>query len=566
MNDLVKKFISILSLEEREDIAADVHKLLQPLGRKFQAVVVGPVNSGKSSIINKLLNRNLLPTSSLPSTNQMISITYGPKEIVKIPNSSKQHSITPDIWGLLNESGHKHDLINVELLEENLRIGDVALVDTPGLGASGVDALDIHDKTGRVLADADIAIVVLSATALPGLSMMGFLKEYIVSSRVPFIVVVLTHLDDLEDEASRVVTYLNNKLSSIGLSFSLFTLGEAPNIKNPELIDGHTSEDIWRKILAWSIDPSRDGLRANQQLRHLERLVLSHQNSLESAIALTGDKAKNSETALARARTSIRKKAAIWKEIALEFDVALKEQYEWVDSEVKKFSPNISRQISFTLEMAEDLKKWYESELPFRVSQELSRLEDRVNRELKIRVSDDFRELETKVNDAFTLAFMSSSDDVPRLYPEEILINPIHDQDLLKDKKRLTTLAITAVTVVSYFTFGQLAAALSVGGALLTKYLTDKAIKEQKADIFRKLNGALEIELKKITIKAKTDLRKLYEKCLDHLQQQEEAWNLEQENLLRDKRSRDNFPLAELKKRHEATVSILKNIQTSYLN
>ena len=115
-----------------EEVIAD------PLRR---IVVTGTFSAGKSSLINRLLDRDLLPTSPEPCTPVLTTIMHGEKEQALIQRKDGSVEVIADL-ALLRDHHSKlmenAQELNVQLPHELLRDG-LTIVDTCGLDYSQLD-------------------------------------------------------------------------------------------------------------------------------------------------------------------------------------------------------------------------------------------------------------------------------------------------------------------------------------------------------------------------------------------------------------------------------------------
>jgi len=110
---------------------------------RFTLAVLGQFKRGKSSLMNAILGRKLLPTGVLPLTSAITILTYGPKErlVIERYNSAfkEEHPIAslPDfVTEDGNPANHKKiKTARVEFPLPFLRRG-IEFVDTPGIGSS----------------------------------------------------------------------------------------------------------------------------------------------------------------------------------------------------------------------------------------------------------------------------------------------------------------------------------------------------------------------------------------------------------------------------------------------
>ncbi|AEB12348.1 dynamin family protein [Marinithermus hydrothermalis] len=135
VRDLLGRAVEALAQSGAD--AAPLRQALLDLEGPFLLAVVGEFNSGKSSLLNALLGRELLEVGVTPTTNRIQLIGYGPEPRVEVRGP---------------------DLAEVWLPHPLLR--EVRLVDTPGTNA----VLERHQLlTERFLPRADLILFVTSA-------------------------------------------------------------------------------------------------------------------------------------------------------------------------------------------------------------------------------------------------------------------------------------------------------------------------------------------------------------------------------------------------------------------
>ena len=135
---------------------------------KFRVAVVGEFKRGKSSLINALLERDVLPADVLPTTATFNRVTYGdvPLAYLTLKDGSRIDipidSLAGHITKLTEASSE-----NARRIEEAVVAfpsmfckNDVEIIDTPGLN----DDEEMTRLTVSHLQDVDLAIIAVSAT------------------------------------------------------------------------------------------------------------------------------------------------------------------------------------------------------------------------------------------------------------------------------------------------------------------------------------------------------------------------------------------------------------------
>lgn len=121
---------------------------------RIRVGVVGVTSSGKSTLINAILGRDILSSAVAPSSGQLVCCSFGrsPEIIVRFEDGSKKKmsgeryscerlmQFSDERFNPHNEKG----VLSIELTSPQFDLGkDVLLIDSPGLDAFG---LEDHDK------------------------------------------------------------------------------------------------------------------------------------------------------------------------------------------------------------------------------------------------------------------------------------------------------------------------------------------------------------------------------------------------------------------------------------
>jgi GTP-binding protein EngB required for normal cell division len=138
---LLTEFFRKQGNEQRTD---ECHKLMVKLAEdRFTLAVVGQFKRGKSSLMNAVVGREVLPTGALPVTSAITILRYGPKEklVVPIKNSPFADEVpVSSLADYVTEKGNpgnckKIEAVYLELPLPFLRRG-LEFVDTPGVGSA----------------------------------------------------------------------------------------------------------------------------------------------------------------------------------------------------------------------------------------------------------------------------------------------------------------------------------------------------------------------------------------------------------------------------------------------
>ena len=167
---------------------------------RFNLAVLGEFKRGKSTLVNALLGRSVLPTGVLPLTAVATVVAAGRRDrlVVEFGNGHVEERPVGELASYVTEAGNPGnglgvELVRLELDHEELLSAGVELVDTPGIGS-------IHshntDAAYAFLPRIDAALGVLDA----GQPLTDAERRLFVDAtrRIPRLLVVLNKIDHLE--------------------------------------------------------------------------------------------------------------------------------------------------------------------------------------------------------------------------------------------------------------------------------------------------------------------------------------------------------------------------------
>jgi ribosome biogenesis GTPase A len=208
------------ALEPVSGDASGTEPLLARLAEdRFNLVVLGEWKRGKSSLVNAILGRALLPTAAVPLTSVVTAVSHGPVErafILRFGARFPERIPVDALRDFVTERGNPHNMkgvasAQVEAPAAFLKHG-LHLVDTPGVAS-------VHSESEAVtrafLPEADAAVFVTSAEAPLSRSELGFLDTVRSSVRKVFFVVNKIDLVDRREQPELVrfiETTLANRL------------------------------------------------------------------------------------------------------------------------------------------------------------------------------------------------------------------------------------------------------------------------------------------------------------------------------------------------------------------
>ncbi len=190
---------------------------------RFQVAVVGEFKRGKTSFINALLRKAILPADVVPATATINRITYGnvPSSYIYWKDGRPAEKIEIDqladyITKLTDQSAMKASSIKEAVVQYPCRFceNNVDLIDTPGMN----DDDDMNRVTIRQLSDIDLAIVTLDPNFPVSNTESRFIAQLVESDQICQIVFVVSKMDTVfKGQRERLLKTIEDRLrNSVG--------------------------------------------------------------------------------------------------------------------------------------------------------------------------------------------------------------------------------------------------------------------------------------------------------------------------------------------------------------
>jgi GTP-binding protein EngB required for normal cell division len=200
--DRVRTFLNTTSLDRHIEACRGLLRHT-PL---IDVAILGQFKAGKSSFINSLIGRQLLPVGVIPVTTVITRIRYGPREraVVLHYDGSTEEIPLESIEEYTSESKNPGNEKDVDLVDIELSSLDgyagLRLVDTPGLGS----VFKYHVETSKNwLPEVGAALLAISADRPLSDNDLALIRELM--QYTPRIVLLLTKADLLSAEQQEEV-------------------------------------------------------------------------------------------------------------------------------------------------------------------------------------------------------------------------------------------------------------------------------------------------------------------------------------------------------------------------
>ena len=225
----IREFSQHMQLEGNVSAVDDVLRRLAE--DTFSVAIVGEFKRGKSTLINALLEKDVLPTDVVPTTATINRVTYSVTPFVRIEyNDGKTEDIEIDklndyVTKLTPESEQIARTVKIATVyyPVNYCKNGVTIIDTPGLN----DDEAMTNVTLSVLPQIDAAIMVMMAGSPFSQYECDFLENKVITSDLGRVLFVVTGIDLYDEEdAQKILTVIRKRITESILTKARKTYGE----------------------------------------------------------------------------------------------------------------------------------------------------------------------------------------------------------------------------------------------------------------------------------------------------------------------------------------------------
>ena len=199
--------------------AASIEEVLEKSSNDvFSVAVIGEFKRGKSTLINALLEQDVLPTDAMPATATLNRVTYSIQPFARIEyrdgntEDVEIGKLAEYVTKLTEESEQRAATVKMATVyyPTNYCKNNVDIIDTPGLN----DDSTMAEVTLSVLPEIDAALFVIMAQSPFSEYERDFLENKLMSSDLGRILFIVTGIDRLDEEdVDRVLDSIRERIN-----------------------------------------------------------------------------------------------------------------------------------------------------------------------------------------------------------------------------------------------------------------------------------------------------------------------------------------------------------------
>lgn len=518
-------------LEETSHLAAKVGcieaiepvlKMLKKINRDLiNIAIIGSPNSGKSSLINQILQKKLLPVTVLESEIQFFieSATDENREGFLITGDQVWKPLE-DLHkkSLVSESGSK--ILDIYLVNQWLTKNGFRLIEKPSLDLSEGD--EFRDLSQSFLEEADCVILIIDALMPLKRVELQFLSECSKQS-IPMVVVVSKIDQLLEEEWVDVLAYISKHTEFISPSLRIIPT----SIKPIESLTENSIDELKFAIQETVAGIDVLAVRTQRFIYTLLDILDTIYSAILTGIEVQTKNELEQEFELKQQQQKIDVQQLVWQEIEQQLDNRRHKVDTLLRDHLQKNQTAILEVLLYELGRTNDVKAWWERDLPFRLDRELRGLAGQLSKNINQQIGSDLKWLQEEISRQFKYPLKTLSepnaliDGVPIKKREVVLSN----SNTLKIFSRIGTAAsvILAATILAPGLAGAGLAASVIAG-LTTEQLIRWNTSQERETIRLELSKVIERARYQYALEVSRQLKENYNQIISDLKQHQLRW------------------------------------------
>lgn len=500
----------------------------------FRVAVVGEFNRGKSTLINRLVGLDLLPTGPVPTTRGFVVVAAGEQVnlTVRWPDGQVEHRTGgPQLWaGLATDpldsagstDGAEAPRLRLDVPCAWLADSDTELIDTPGTNESVEDRLlDVR----RAVTRSDGVLMVVSAGSPLSRTERQLLEQEVLRRAVPFVTVVVTFLDQLlAAERATALEAVRARVHQLAPNTPVL-----PGPRSAE--DTGNLDDIRGQLGMFAARNSNRAWRSRKLATDVADLctaVADVATVATEAAALADDQQR---TELARERAALDRDSGEWETLRVELDARRRVLAGRVRNVLDAGTDTVVETLRHDLLRSPDPKEYWERDMPYRLRRELVALTRHCEAVVLAGMSADIDWLEQ------TLAgWLGAGAGMPRPRPGlavPAVTEPAPVVDDLGRRKLLTRVGATGGSILGYVLGGAVGLAvppmaIAMVGGLVAGVVAERSlrgmIKQQRDTVDSQLRHLVDQVIDVFAEQVSDRVRHIYAELVDNLAARGAAW------------------------------------------
>lgn len=532
---------------ENEKLGEEISNLLANINKKrllpgFRLAFIGEFSRGKSHLINRLLDREILPEGALPTTATLTSIIANSQEQMEVRVRDKVdiRPLQKSSWKELvatDQTGSDSEVfagVRISLDHQWLRSLDIEIIDTPGAG-------DLNDKRANLVLDVlnqcDAAILVISATSPFSMTESAFLEQEVIGRHVPRLMVAVSKLDVIPpEEKKKVMENIVRRIAQVSKNIPILPTYPIAESKS----EADILTDLATQIESLVAQGDRKIWRSRQVYEQLIDWLVKLIEIVEDAISTMKMNAEERKRVLRQAEIEIEKAELNWDNIQIELEQRRLKSTKKIQQKIIADKEELIENLEYELQRTSDIKTWWKRDLAFRLRRELTILGRKSESFLLKFLAQDVEWLEQELAELFKITLKQKSIN-PKSNTE---INFYLENQEITDvqKYRLfTRIGSTATIIVGSVLGGPIGIAASTGLLIVSEEYLKKELNMQRKALSEELKRIVENSIDKYCQQVSNRLRQLYQDIIKEIKNEQSTWKYIKQSTVKNIYQDDTF-------------------------
>lgn len=566
-----------------EPLSRGVTELMSKAVRdKFTVCFVGEFSHGKSTLINKLLGVDTLPTDSLPTTALLTRITAGRRNQIEVYDNRgkllKKLPVDSESWKELvavDEDGNMIDtedryLVKLTLNNDWLAKGGFDIMDTPGAN----DGSKIRDmEISRALMIADGVVVCVDAQKGIMLTQETFIQDRLLSPKVPYVALAITHLDLVDEKnRDRVVASIIGKLKLMKVSLPVVITNDV-TLPSDQFKDIVGTDKLGKILEGWS----RCGDRAKRievwLAAGIQRLLATGAETLAQKKQLFSAHEKERQDIITRKQKAITDMHAEWDKIRDKINADCDECKVEYKRKLQQETANLIEHMRYRVRNVSDPRKWYEQSYAYEIATRVSAAINSLDNVVTENARNDFESLNRELMCRYKVAMERDGKSWSRTpdsaaYTHQAAPEMVNVDAMQVKSTKLNAIATAAGGLLATVLFGVGGMIGTIGAStaarLLTKNKIDGKVELARQQLYDFLPGDIEMVINDATKDCEGRITLIYNDIIRSLMLSESEWMQTQQKLIADA----SKPAAEMDAKAveaiDKQIEALNNLSTKF--
>ncbi|MBQ7875864.1 MAG: dynamin family protein [Clostridia bacterium] len=540
VRDVVEKAKAVLEKTGQSTYVSEIERIVQDAkSERFTVSVVGEFSKGKSTFVNSLMGREILPVGDLPTTAMLTRIRYNEAEImVHFDKTGKKVGTYPvgdKSWaGLVAENFGAPDptgTVIVGLNDPWLKDMGLEINDTPGAG-------DLEDDRAAVIGDAltrsDGAIITISALAALSMSEKLFIEQRLIAKKTPFLMLIITKLDQVPlKQRKSVVDFVINRLKLWNMNIPVFV---------PYQVE--MTDDTYKNIFGmdkvksciekWMRDEERVSLTNNWIISKTETVIQRAIATVNEELEIVSSDEKKRDELIEEKKDKLKSAHLAWEDLRLQLLARSNECYDQLMTRFGECVTTAKERLQYEASHTANPEKWWREDYPYRVKVELSNAATSVENTLGRIIGEDARWFNANLEKNFKTQVAVKRETVmdKNAFSD---VKPVSDMKFENlDKKRTaakigsTALSIGGSIALNCLGLGVIGVVatlgLGTGSSLISENVFKSKLESQRETLKSVVGSHVEKLANDSIIESEKKVKIIYSDILKEAEKAEKAW------------------------------------------